>query len=129
MRRTTTTTKIVSGLAVLGALAASGTAFTASSGLPQAAKTVGYDTTSISGATASDVSYELSADGSKIAKVRITFDGDQTASHVEAGFNSDDLAPCDASAPEDYSANHTVITCTFGAQDTATATTFKVAVT
>jgi hypothetical protein len=44
MRRNTTS-KILASLAVFGVVAAGGSAFTASSGLPQTPKVVGYDTT------------------------------------------------------------------------------------
>jgi type IV secretory pathway TrbL component len=124
-----TTSRIAAGLAVLGAVVAGGTAFTASSGLPQTAKTVGYDTTQITGATATDVSYTLSSDGSKIASAKIKFNGDQTGAKVAAGWDAADLSACVPSIPADFSAGQTLITCEFVSQPTATSTTFKVAVT
>jgi hypothetical protein len=126
MRRNTTS-KILASVAVFGVVAAGGSAFTASSGLPQTPKTVGYDTTTISGATATDLSYDLSADGTKIVKAQITFNGDQTTRTIKAGFNLDTLTACDAAVPGDFAAGKTLIKCTFD-QDTEAADTFKVAV-
>jgi hypothetical protein len=124
------TSKFLAGLAVFGVIAAGGSAFTASSGLPQTPKVVGYDTTTITGASANDVSYEMSADGATIDAAVITFVGDQSARTVKAGWDAGDLTTdCTVGA---YTAvgDTTLVTCTFlTAVDTKTATTFKVAVT
>jgi hypothetical protein len=124
------TSKFLAGLAVFGVIAAGGSAFTASSGLPQTPKVVGYDTTTITGASANDVSYDMSADGATIDAAVITFVGDQSARTVKAGWDAGDLTTdCTVGA---YTAvgDTTVVTCTFVTPvDTKTATTFKVAVT
>jgi hypothetical protein len=127
MRRNTTS-KILASLAVFGVVAAGGSAFTASNGLP-ATKKLGYDTTSISGATASNVSYQLSTNGSKIEQVKITFAGDVSASTIEAGFNDDALTACATKVFDNGTPGSTLVTCAFADQGTTTADKFNVLVT
>jgi hypothetical protein len=86
------TKKIVASLAAVGALAASGTAFTASNSIPD--KVVGYDSASISGATASALQYRVSADGATITGADLTFEGNQSGRTVKAAFNGAALAAC-----------------------------------
>jgi hypothetical protein len=86
------TKKIVASLVAVGALAAGGTAFTASNTLPD--KVVGYGTADISGATASALTFDVSADGATITGADLVFDGDQTGRVVKAAFNSADLVAC-----------------------------------
>jgi hypothetical protein len=124
------TSKFLAGLTVFGVIAAGGSAFTASSGLPQTPKVVGYDTTTITGASASDVSYEISADGATIDAAVITFVGDQSARTVKAGWDAGDLTTACTVGAYTAVGDTTVATCTFLTPvDTKTATTFKVAVT
>jgi hypothetical protein len=124
------TSKILASVAVFGVVAAGGSAFTASSSLPQTPKVVGYDTTTITGAIANDLSYDISADGATIDAAVITFGGNQSARTVKAGWDAGDLTTdCTIGA---YTAvgDTTLVTCTFLTPvDTKTATTFKVAVT
>jgi hypothetical protein len=79
------TKKIVLAVAVIGAIAAGGVAFTAANTVP--ATVAGYDNQVVSGATASDVHYDLSADGTTIDNVEVTFSSDVTNKHVQIGFN------------------------------------------
>jgi hypothetical protein len=123
------TSKILASVAVFGVVAAGGSAFTASSSLPQTPKVVGYDTTTITGAVATDVSYQLSTDSSKIAQALITFTGDQTGRVIKAGWGEGTLDTT-CTVPVTYVAPSMVATCDFGTTvDTGTATKFKVAVT
>jgi hypothetical protein len=79
------TKKIVLAVAVIGAIAAGGAAFTAANTVPPTI--AGYDNQVVSGATASDVHYELSGDGTTVSNVVITFSTDITGKHVQIGFN------------------------------------------
>ena len=58
------TKKIILAVAVIGAIAAGGVAFTEANTVPNSV--AGYKTTTVSGATVSDVQYTLSADGTEI---------------------------------------------------------------
>ncbi|HXR41803.1 MAG TPA: hypothetical protein VN738_05300 [Acidothermaceae bacterium] len=127
-----TKSKIIGAAAIVAALAAGGSAFTNSNTLP-AAVTVGYGTQSISGATATDISYALSADGKTIVSETITFTGDLSgaAVTVNTGWNGGALTECDGdktNATYDGVANTTTMTCTDN-EATTTGTEFDVAVT
>lgn len=116
--------RIVAGLAVIGALAAGGAAFTASNTIPNT--TMGFGTSNISGATATSLVYTRTADGSGITDATLVFTGDITGNTVEAGFNASALTACGTGT---LNAGNTTVVCHFGtAQPTATATTFNVAV-
>src|SRR3954451_23276498 len=71
------TKKIVLAVAVIGAIAAGGVAFTASNTVP--ATTAGYGTSAITGATVDSISYTTNGDGTQITDAKITFPGDFTA--------------------------------------------------
>jgi hypothetical protein len=87
------TKKIVASLVAVGALAASGTAFTASNVMPSST-VAGYGTVAVTGAEVSGVAYERSADGSKIVKANLTLLGDQTARTIKVAFGAADLSDC-----------------------------------
>jgi hypothetical protein len=113
------TKKIVLAVAVIAAVAAGGVAFTAANTV--ADSVAGYGTSTVSGATATDVNHTLAADGKTITSTVVTFDADQTGNTVAAGFGTDDLTACVVAT--------TTATCTWSpAQDTALATDFNVAV-
>ena len=65
------TKKIILAVAVIGAIAAGGVAFTEANTVPDSV--AGYKTTTVSGATVTDVQYTLSADGTQINDVILTF--------------------------------------------------------
>ncbi|MGH8890902.1 MAG: hypothetical protein ACRDV3_14230 [Acidothermaceae bacterium] len=114
-----TKTKIVSAAAIVAALAAGGSAFTASNTLPAA--TVGYGSVTVTGATATDIAYSLTADGTKIAQEVITFSTAPTGATVTAGWDGQaTLGACTLAGA--------VATCVDGVTSTATATSFHVAV-
>src|SRR4051812_8424892 len=121
MRRKST--KIVVAIAAIAAIVAGGAAFTASNTVP--ASIAGYATSSISGATATALTYTLSADGTQITGASLTFTGDQTGRRIAAGFGTDDLNVCTVGA---FAAGKTSVTCTGFGQNTAASATFNVAV-
>jgi hypothetical protein len=116
------TKKIVLAVAVIGAIAAGGVAFTEANTVPDSV--AGYKTTTVSGATVTDVQYTLSADGTEINDVILTFsDPDITGMHVKIGFNGDDLGTdCTVDSA-------TQATCSGLTQDTVAANALAVAVT
>ena len=71
--------RMVAVVVVIGAIAAGGAAFTASNTVSDSV--AGYGTSNITGATATDVHYTLSADGTDINTVLITFTGDLSSRH------------------------------------------------
>ena len=82
------TRRIVIAVALIGALAAGGAAFTTSNTLPSE-NVAGYGHASVTGATVTDISNTLSTDGQNITKVVLTF---QTALAsnvtVKVGWNN-----------------------------------------
>ena len=123
MRRNTRT--FAAGIAVIASLAAGGAAFTASNTIPDSV--AGYGSSTISGATATALSYTRSADGSTITAANLTFDGDQSARTVKGGFGSDALSACTVGAYDEGS-DSTPATCGGFTQSAATALTFNVSV-
>jgi hypothetical protein len=75
-------TRIAAAVAVIGAVAAGGAAFTADSGQPSGSA-LGYGTTSVTGGTINGITYQLSADGTTINTATIT----TTADLLTAGYN------------------------------------------
>ena len=68
------------------ALIAGGSAFTASNSQPST-QTVGYGSTSVTGATVTSIVYTLNADGNNVNTVALVLTGDTTGSTVSIGFN------------------------------------------
>jgi hypothetical protein len=120
------TKKIVAAVAVIGAIAAGGAAFTAANTIPDS--TAGYGTSNISGATATALKYTLSADGTTIASAALTFDGDVSGKTIAAGFGTDALTACSVGSYDGVS-DSTPVSCTGFTQNTAASATFNVAVT
>lgn len=117
--------RMVAVLIVVGAIAAGGAAFTFANTVPPS--TAGYGTSTISGATATDIVYGLSADGTQINSATITFTGDLTHDTVKAGFETNSLTTC--SAPVYDGTTSSTSTCSGYTESTASSTTFNVAVT
>lgn len=112
---------LFAAVVLAGVAAAGGTAFTASNTV--ANSVAGYGTSTVSGATVTNVSHTLSADGSKIESSTVTFEVAQTGRTVKAAFGTSALEACTLAA-DALSA-----TCTYAtAYDTATASAFNVAV-
>ena len=112
---------ILAVVAISGIAAAGGSVFTDSNVV--ADSVAGYGTSTVSGATVTNVAHTLSADGSEITGSTLTFDTAQTGRTVKAGFGNGSLESCSL-ATDALSA-----TCTYAiGYDTATATAFNVAV-
>ncbi len=121
--------KLLGAVAVAGLVAATGSAFTANNTVP--ASVAGYGTSTISGATATALSYTLSGDGATITASALTFTGDLTGRTVKAGFGADALTGCTVGAFTAGTApapGTTAVTCTGYTQSTATSGTYNVAV-
>ena len=86
-------TSILAGIALAGALAAGGAAFTATNSMP-AGETVGYGTTTVSGATVNSIKYNPTGDGSQIATVDLVLAGDTSALNVSIGLNGSNTVSC-----------------------------------
>jgi hypothetical protein len=115
---------VLAGLAVIGALAAGGAAFTASNTIPDT--TMGFGTSHITGATATSLTYTRTADGSAITAATLVFTGNLSANTVQAGFNANALDTCAAGT---FATGSTTVVCTLTTPEpTAGATTFNVAV-
>jgi hypothetical protein len=119
------TSRIIAAVVVIGAVAAGGAAFTASSGLPATA-TAGYDTSTVSGATATNLHYVLGDNGASVTSAVVTFDASQSGKTITAGFangGTPNQGTCSLDVPTSL-----VATCTFTGQTTELADTFHLAV-
>lgn len=122
--------RIVAAIAVVGALAAGGAAFTYQNTLPTN-NVAGYNHMSVSGADISAINNTLSTDGSKITQVDMTFSSAVPAgSTVEIGWGA-----TAGTAPASLSSTGCTLavgglsaTCTGLSQDVTTANDFAVAV-
>jgi hypothetical protein len=65
------TTRIVAAIAVIGAVAAGGAAFTAGTGQPTT-QAVGYGATTVTGGSITGITYQVSTDGTTINTVTLT---------------------------------------------------------
>jgi hypothetical protein len=86
------TKKIVLAVAVIGAIAAGGAAFTAANTVPDSV--AGYGTSTVSGADATSVLHTLSADGTHITATDLVLTGDHSADTVKASFGADNPVAC-----------------------------------
>jgi hypothetical protein len=119
--------RMVAVLVVIGAIAAGGAAFTASNTVP--GTTAGYGTSTITGATATDIAYALNGDGTQINSATITFTGDLSNDTVKAGFETNSLTTCSAPVYTAGTPGSSVSTCSGYTESTASSSTFNVAVT
>ncbi|MGH2862653.1 MAG: hypothetical protein ACRDLT_14295 [Solirubrobacteraceae bacterium] len=104
-------TRIAAAVAVVGAVAAGGAAFTAGETLP--ANVAGYGTATVTGGVITDLKYTLSSDGQYIDSASLTFTGDVSADTIGIGFDSyssGDLQSCTVGT---YTSPSTPVTCTF----------------
>jgi hypothetical protein len=130
------TTRIVAAIAVIGAVAAGGAAFTAGSALPT--NVAGYDVGTVTGGTVTDLNYALDSTGANITTANLTFASDLTGDTVRIGFGQYDsgtLQACDPpAAGTGANAGTSTVTCDFtglsgGGIPTAAETSDYVAVT
>jgi hypothetical protein len=115
------TKKIVLAVAVIGAIAAGGVAFTQANTLP-ATTTAGYGTVTVSGADITDVHYTLDATGVNITDVDLTTtvtDLQADGLTVKVGFNGGNLTDCTVTGA--HAATCPVSQPTAGATDLAVA--------
>jgi hypothetical protein len=120
-------TMILTGALAAGALAVVvGSASTSSNTIQ--ASVAGYGSSTISGATATSVTYTLDDDGTQITGADMVFQGNQSGRTVRAGFGTDTLATCTVGV---YDATNLVtpVACDgLFTQPTATSASFNVAV-
>jgi hypothetical protein len=107
---------IIAAVAVAGAVAAGGSAFTASNTVEDSV--AGYGTSTVSGATASSVVHTLNAEGTSITATEITFTEDQTGRTVKAAFGDASLQSCvvDATDAAIATCDYTPVFSTAGAE-------------
>lgn len=99
---------LIVGGVTLAAVAQS--AYTTSISSISATKVLGFASTSITGATATDVRYTYSTDNSQIASIAVDLSGDTTASHLYVGYNA--LAPTDCGSGTYDGSTTTTYSCT-----------------
>jgi hypothetical protein len=121
--------KFLAGAALLAAVVAGGTAFTASNTVPDA--TVGFGTNTVSGAVVNTISYTVDGTGANVDSVTLVLDGDTTTSAVSIGFNGGNTTSCGVGSYDNV-ATETTYTCDNGGSafvqstDTLTATSVLV---
>jgi hypothetical protein len=114
--------KALGAVAIAGAIAASGSAFTASNTLPSSSVTRGYGAQTITGVTAQSVDYVLDTAAEKISGVDLVLTGDTTAKTIEIAFSG--AAPAACSDSGTFDTDHTNYSCVFTAIDVSTASKF-----
>jgi hypothetical protein len=144
--------RAIAAVAVIGAVAAGGAAYTAGTGFGSV-PTASYSGTAIHGAQASSLSFEYSNDGSLITKADVVLDGDYTTAStgtgspytitagfgVDAGVGASVLTGCVPNVATGgtvgsmntvVSAGDTGVVCTFpaGGETTTLATQFNLLV-
>jgi len=129
--------RIAAAVAVIGALAAGGAAFTNSIDTTAISNntTAGYAGIDVSGATLTDANYTLNPTGTGITEVNLTFSDDLAGDNLSLAFNGGSLAPCTHGSETtgvvpgtDVNAGVTTITCDV-TEGTVAATQLNVAVT
>lgn len=108
------------GVGVLAAVAfVGGQAFTAGNDLPSASVTKGYGSQTITGVTATAVTYDTNTAGDTVTAVGLVLTGDTTAQDIKIAFN--DAAPETCSDAGVFATGATAYSCvTNQAVDTAT---------
>ena len=114
--------KALGAVAIAGAIAAGGSAFTASNTLPAGSVTQGYGSQTITGVTAQTVTYVLDAAKENILGVDLTLTGDTTSKTIQIAFSG--AAPATCSDNGTFDTDHTDYSCTGLSQAVASATKF-----
>jgi len=133
--------RVLVAILAICALAAGGAAFTAGiTGNPPATAVAGFHQTTISGAHADSVLWDLSSDGMYISDAKLVLSNqDDTAqlpagTVVEAGFDTDGggtatLVTCTKTGADGSDTNASDYTCSFGTSDPVDqATVFNISV-
>lgn len=110
---------LLAAVAVAGVVAG-GAAFTNSNTLPATTVTKGYGSQTITGVTATSVTYNTNTAGDTITSVGLVLTGDTTTKTIQIAFN--DAAPATCSGTGAFTTN-TTYTCTVS-QAVGTATKF-----
>ena len=113
--------RFLGAVALAGVLAAGGSAFTAGNTLPAASVTKGYGSQTISGVTASSVTYNTNTAGDTITSMGLVLGGDTTGKVIQIAFN--DAAPATCSGAGTFATTSTTYSCTVN-QAVGTATEF-----
>src|SRR5579875_1086027 len=113
------TTRIAAAVAVIGAVAAGGAAFTASNTVPNT--TAGYGTSTITGGTVLSLNYTLSGDGTSITTATIVFQGNTTTDTAAIAFDSGSQTTCGAGTLD--GAGNTTYTCNVSGAGVSTSAT------
>ncbi|MCU1460103.1 MAG: hypothetical protein JWO37_178 [Acidimicrobiales bacterium] len=103
--------KILGAAAAVGMLAAGGTAFTASNSLPAASVTKGYGSQSITGVTATSVTYNTNTAADTVTSVGLVLTGDTTLKTIQIAFNDDAPATCSDAGTYASIADQTTYSC------------------
>lgn len=120
------TRRIIAAVAVIALLAAGGAAFTNQlTGLDGNNANIGFGSETVTGATASNVNYALSADGQYVDEVAVTLSGDYSTGYTFTGAVTDGTGnngaggtivqsgTCTAGSHSGGSPGSTVVTCEF----------------
>jgi hypothetical protein len=109
--------KALGAIAIAGAVVAGGSAFTASNTLPAGSVTQGYGSQTITGVTATSVTYVLDAPKENITAVDLTLAGDTTGKTIQIAFSG--AAPATCSDSGTFDTDHTDYSCTIAEAVTA----------
>jgi hypothetical protein len=124
------TKKIFAAIAVIGALAAGGAAYTASNTLPGTDE-AGYGSVTVTGATVSSIHNNLDSNGN-VTSVDLVFSTSQASKTVQAGFADetalDACTDTNSGTDTDWNCPITHGTGTGGVEPISGASTFHVAV-
>lgn len=114
---------VVGALLIGGAVAAGGTAFTAGNLMPADEQVKGYGSQTISGVTASSITYNTNVPGDTITSVTMVLDGDTTSKTIQIAFNDAAPATCSDAGTWDEVTEDSTYTCTVS-QSVGSATEF-----
>lgn len=120
--------KILGAGAVAGAVALTGSAFTAGVTTTGVSALAGTGSVTISGATLNSVSFVQDTTGTKIDAANLVLDADMTGNTVTVGFGTTAGQACTVGT-YDATKTETPVTCSGLATDITAASTFNVTVT
>lgn len=103
--------KALGAVAVAGAIAAGGSAFTASNSLPAASVDRGFGSQTFTGVTASSVAFVLDTPKENITGVNLVLDGDTRATTIQIGFSNDAPTTCSDAGTYDAGDDETTYGC------------------
>ena len=101
---------LLGGVALAGVLAVGGSAFTAATTLPESSVVKGYGSQTITGVTATAVTYNTNTAGDTITSVGLVLTDDTTSMTIQIAF--DDAAPATCTGSGSYVDPSTTYSCT-----------------